>query len=101
MKATYENITNQEFEELLEKEEIVIIDVRPHDLYSKRHIEEAINIPLEDLDTYNGDKELTHYIICQQGVRSKKAAEILYNDGYKVVNVAEGMGTWQGNCIEE
>ncbi|MDO4813596.1 MAG: rhodanese-like domain-containing protein [Gemella sp.] len=101
MKATYENITNLEFQDLLDNEDIVLIDVRSHDMYKKGHIEEAINIPFEDLDTYKGDKEIVHYVICQKGIKSKEAAELLVAQGYRVVNVAEGMCMWQGQSIED
>lgn len=101
MKATYENITILELQDLLKTEDITLIDVRSHEMYRKGHIEEAINIPLEDLDKYNGDTESVHYIICQQGVRSVQASELLNEKGYKVVNVAEGMSAWQGEKIED
>ncbi|MBF0849052.1 rhodanese-like domain-containing protein, partial [Streptococcus danieliae] len=75
--------------------------VRTHEKYNEGHIEESINIPLEDIATYKGDIDSVHYIICQQGSRSKEAAEILIKKGYIVVNVLGGMTDWQGEKIED
>jgi rhodanese-related sulfurtransferase len=34
-------------------------------------------------------------VVCQSGMRSQKAAEILSRNGYQVLNVSGGMIGWQ------
>ena len=72
---------------------INIIDVRSIEKYNNRHIEGAINIPLEKmLINFNKylDMNKKYYIYCQKGVQSKKLCQMLKNNGYDVVNVEGG-----------
>ena len=72
---------------------INIIDIRSIEKYNNRHIDGAINIPLEKM-LINFNKYLTkskrYYIYCQMGVQSRKLCQILKNNGYDVVNVEGG-----------
>ena len=72
---------------------INVIDIRSIEKYNNRHIEGAINIPLEKL-LINFNKYLSkskrYYIYCQMGVQSRKLCQILKNNGYDVVNVEGG-----------
>ena len=57
---------------------IRLIDVRTAEEFEGNHLEEAVNLPLSELDQYipsNQDKEV--YIICQSGKRSEIAARQL------------------------
>ena len=72
---------------------INIIDIRSIEKYNNRHIDGAINIPLEKmLINFNKylDKNKRYYIYCQMGVQSRKLCQILKNNGYDVVNVEGG-----------
>lgn len=58
----------------------------------------AINIPLDrisrDLDRLKKDEPI--YLICQTGNRSKKAAIILNEAGFKnVINITGGTSAWE------
>lgn len=68
----------------------VLIDVRDKNEYSKKHISGSINIPYNDL-IFNHRKYLNksnkYFIICANGVMSRKAVNILYIYGYDVTNV--------------
>ena len=72
---------------------INIIDIRSVEKYNNRHIEGAINIPLEKM-LINFNKYLSkskkYYIYCQMGVQSRKLCQILKNNGYDVINVEGG-----------
>ena len=72
---------------------INIIDIRSIEKYNNRHIEGAINIPLEKM-LINFNKYLSknkrYYIYCQMGVQSRKLCRILKTNGYDVVNVEGG-----------
>ncbi len=88
----------QEFMNLNNKEKVSVVDVREGFETSAGHIKNATLLPLSGLKK-NFDKlnpEQTHYIICQSGGRSLKAAKFLSKKGYNVVNVLGGMGAYRG-----
>ncbi|MDT2613633.1 rhodanese-like domain-containing protein [Enterococcus dongliensis] len=93
----FQKVPSISTEELAEKlaEPITLLDVRTPDEYRDGHIAKAISYPFEKIKRYQGKKEEL-YIICQGGVRSKKAAKILKGKGYEVVNVRGGMNQWHG-----
>ena len=73
------------------------VDVRTPAEYSGGHAVRAINIPLDDLLAKLGrlEKNEPVYVICQSGRRSKEAAEILSQNGFKwVFNVTGGTNEW-------
>ncbi|MCQ9209119.1 rhodanese-like domain-containing protein [Granulicatella seriolae] len=78
------------------KDKINLLDVRTPDEYRLGHIAKAKNVPLNMLDGYKGSSTEELYVICQSGMRSKKAAKILQKKGYNVVNVRGGMSQWTG-----
>ncbi|WP_301108072.1 rhodanese-like domain-containing protein [Sporosarcina sp.] len=85
--------------ETLQKDGAITVDVRESDEYAQGHIPGAVNLPLSDIQegSRNGLNEGQKYvIICRSGNRSQTASELLFEDGYDVVNVSEGMSTWQG-----
>ena len=75
---------------------INLLDVRTPIEYRSGHISKAKNIPLNKVDSYKGSLTEELYVICQSGLRSKKAAKILQKKGYNVVNVRGGMNRWIG-----
>lgn len=72
----------------------LILDVRSPNEFRGGHIKGAVNVPLEKINTYRPKK--TAYVICQSGVRSKKAAKVLDQKGFDVINVKGGMRKWAG-----
>ena len=68
----------------------LLIDVRSKEEYLKKHINGSINIPYNEL-IFNHNKYLNknnkYYLICQNGVKSKKATNILSIYGYDVTNI--------------
>ena len=89
------SISTKELEEKL-KEKIVLLDVRTSSEFQGGHIAQAVNRPLDKINTYRG-KEEEVFVICQSGMRSRKAAKSLKNKGYQVVNVRGGMSAWTGS----
>lgn len=73
-----------------------IIDVRTPGEYRAGHIPGAKNVPLNKIEGYTGNKDEKVYVICQSGMRSKRAASILNKKGYDVVNIRGGMTQWSG-----
>lgn len=88
-----ESITVQQLKQKL-NDDIHLIDVREPYEFEREHIQQAINIPLSALQQFNGDKDITYYIICKSGNRSKKATQFLNELGYKAINVTGGMNHW-------
>lgn len=73
------------------------IDVRTQEEYSGGHAANALNFPLDgleqDLTKLNKDEPV--YVICATGRRSRTAAEILSQRGFKkVFSIAGGTSAW-------
>lgn len=86
----------QATKELLAKQpEIVIIDVRTPQEYNAGHLQHAklIDFNAADFDAQISQLDPTkpHLVYCAVGGRSKKAAEIMKNNGFRLVyNVNQG-----------
>ncbi|GAA0465378.1 rhodanese-like domain-containing protein [Alkalibacillus silvisoli] len=94
-----------EIDEVLTKQEegFTIVDVRETNDYEKGHIEGAINKPISEIQESKFSplvKGEPYIIICETGNRSHEASEILSNEGYDVINVSEGMSSWDGEVVE-
>lgn len=74
----------------------ILLDVRMPGEYRQGHISGAKNVPLNKIEQYKGNKDEKVYVICQSGMRSKRAASALKKNGYDVVNVRGGMSQWSG-----
>ena len=89
-----ENISVLELKKL---KNINIIDIRSIEKYNSGHIQNAINIPLEQiLMNFNNylNKNEKYYIYCQMGIQSRKLCQILKNNGFNVINILGGYETW-------
>lgn len=102
----YNNITGSEFEKLVEEnKDAVILDVRDAKDYDKGHVENSINIPIDEVESRINelkdyqDKEILIY--CSVGRRSAQAAEILENSGYKdVSNSVDGVKEYEFKLVK-
>ncbi len=90
----------EEFDVLIQNEEIQRLDVRTLAEYSEGHITKTININVMD-DSFAAmadsllQKEKPVAVYCRSGKRSKKAAAILGEKGYKVFELKNGFNSWQ------
>jgi len=78
---------------------IELIDIREKYEYAGGSIKTAKNIPMGNLLTVPEKyltKDKTYYIICQSGARSARTSASLAKEGYHVVNVSGGMGSYAG-----
>ncbi len=67
-----------------------LIDVRTADEYNTSHIDGAINLSLQDMQSGtmpNISKDKTIYVYCHSGNRSGQATTILKAAGYKVTDL--------------
>ena len=77
--------------------EIQLIDVRTANEYKNGHILGAKNVPLHTIDKFESNQKV--YVICQSGMRSKRAAKHLISKDLDVVNVKGGMNAWTGKTV--
>lgn len=102
----YQTITAEEvFKEMNDHAEFdfYIVDVRTEFEYTKGHIEMAINIPLESLDTIEGygfNKDAKIIVYCQSGSRSKEAVHQLIEAGYQNVFDLGGIQDWDYDIVQ-
>lgn len=78
-----------------------VIDVREPYEYKKGHIRGAINIPLGQVSGASLVPGKKYFVICQSGMRSKKASKILSKMNYNVTNVTGGMLSWHGKVTRK
>jgi rhodanese-related sulfurtransferase len=100
--ASSENITVDELKNNLGHKDIVVLDVRtPEELRGELgKLDGVVNIPVQELESRIAElqkyKEMSVYVICRSGNRSKHATGILKNNGFKAINVSGGMNAWRG-----
>ncbi len=93
-------VSNEDLESKLDSNaQVAVLDVREAAEYAFNHIQNAISIPLGELedrlDELNKNDEI--YVICRSGNRSDLAAQKLAEKGFeKVINVVPGMSKWTG-----
>lgn len=78
---------------------IELIDIREVYEYKSGSIKTAKNIPMGELLAAPHkylQKEKKYYIMCQSGMRSGKTTANLLDQGFQVVNVSGGMGSYTG-----
>ncbi|WP_417762674.1 rhodanese-like domain-containing protein [Shewanella sp.] len=93
-------INTQQATLLINKEEAVVIDVRGKDEFRKGHIVNAVNMPMADIKNSRANlekhKSKPIILVCNAGMTSSQAAQILVKDGFEqVYSLKGGMGEWQ------
>lgn len=98
--AKYPSLSTDDFEVLINKEEVQLVDVRTGAEYSDGHIPGAINMNIMD-DSFVEhvdsllQKDIPVAVYCRSGKRSRKAANILLKRGFKVYNLDKGILSWE------
>ena len=89
-------ISIEEAKKLALESEYIVVDLRSPEEYYKSHIENAINIPLADIQKILafGKEEYTWILYCRRGSHSFKLASELSDYGYKVLAVVGGYREW-------
>ena len=96
-------VSATEFAEIIKSDSVILVDVRTADEYGAGHIDGARNIDVLKDDfkseaVANLPKTKTIAVYCRSGKRSLKAARILANEGYEVVNIRGGWLEWTEKC---
>ena len=82
-KSVIQSLNSEEISEIIQDKSVTIIDVRTAEEYKTGHVEDAINIPYDEIENeVNYDKDQTIAVYCRTGVRSSEAAKILEKMGY-------------------
>lgn len=99
-KGDFKSVNAEEFDSYIQNEEVQRLDVRTLAEYSEGHIMKTININVLD-ESFAAmadsllQKEKPVALYCRSGKRSKKAAIILSEKGYKIVELDKGLNSWQ------
>lgn len=91
------NISGKELKGLLHKKNKQLIDVRTQGEFRGNHIQGFRNIPLNELvqKANQLDKSKEVIVICQSGMRSKRAVKMLKKLGFQhITNVSGGINAW-------
>lgn len=86
--------------QLINREDAVVLDVRPEPEFAKGHILGARNLPLADLAARAGElekfKDRPVVVCCNTGNSSAGATSQLRKAGFaRAVNLAGGLAAWQ------
>lgn len=97
--AEFKSVTPPEFQEVIADTAVQVLDSRTAEEYADGHIARAINIDvLKDdfaaIATKTLDARRTVAVYCRSGRRSKKAAQILTEKGYTVIELNKGYLSW-------
>lgn len=88
----------------IEKNEVIILDVRSEEEYNSGHIENSILIPIdkleEEAENILNDKNKKILVYCRSGNRSKKASNILLEKGYTNVYDFGGIKDWPYEIVK-
>lgn len=107
-KGDFKSMSVDEFDTLIQNEDVQRLDVRTLAEYSEGHIGKTVNINVMD-DSFAAmadsllQKDKPVAVYCRTGKRSKKAANILSEKGYKIFELDKGFTAWQaaGKEIEK
>jgi len=88
------------YEALNNKNDVVIIDVRTPQEFSRGIIAGSINLPIdlvdEKIEEIVADKNKTVYVYCLSGSRSNMAVDTMVKRGYKnVFSMKSGLLAWR------
>ena len=100
--ADFQSVDVKEFTKVLQQENTFLLDVRTEKEFAEGHLKGSICIDVTQADFLaKAEKQLlkdqTIALYCRSGRRSKKAAELLANAGYKVVELSTGFLGWQSS----
>jgi rhodanese-related sulfurtransferase/TusA-related sulfurtransferase len=93
-------ITNDDLQQQLDRDDVIVLDVREPAEYAFGHIPGAISIPLGELENRAAqlDQNKEVLVICRTGNRSDFAAKQLTDKGFsQVKNAVQGMSQWNGS----
>ena len=81
--------------------EAMIIDLRSQASYRKAHIKGAVNLPYEDIDSWESSLPMDKYLVfyCSRGGQSMSVCRELEPKGYRVICVVNGFAYYRGKYM--
>lgn len=95
-----DTISAEELDSYVDREDVIIIDLRDAEAYAAGHLKSAVNIPygqVEECRKFPRKKMLILY--CERGSSSLFAARTLMKMGYRVKSVVGGIRCYQGSNL--
>jgi len=96
-------ISSSELWDKLNKDEVILIDVRPKEEFLTGHIPGAVSIPLkelkEKLNELPSNKEIVAYCRGPYCVLAAEAAKILSKKGFNVVILKDDVNSWKAKGL--
>lgn len=88
----------KEFNEIVEREDVVLVDMRNHYEFEVGHFKDAIEVPSDTfreqlpmaVDMFKNDKDKTIIMYCTGGIRCEKASAYMLHQGFSNVYHIEG-----------
>jgi rhodanese-related sulfurtransferase len=82
-------------QQLHERADVPLIDVREEDEFAAGHVPGAVNLPMSKIGDLLDQLPAEPFdVICQAGGRSARVVEALEARGYEATNVEGGTGEW-------
>ncbi|MGB3798302.1 MAG: rhodanese-like domain-containing protein [Lewinella sp.] len=99
--AAYGQLSPKAFEEMMDGENVVLLDVRTPGETREGMIEGAVELDFRDPDFASKlaelDKEPTYLVYCAAGGRSNQACDMMTEAGFeRVYNLEGGYTAWSG-----
>jgi rhodanese-related sulfurtransferase len=95
----FQSVSAEELLNLIQKKDVVVLDVRPTLEYKQGYIKGAISVPLEKLEEYLSkipkSKTIVAYCRGPYCVMSFDAVELMKSKGYRAVRLDEGLPEWR------
>lgn len=90
---------NQGLEEYDRTPDAVLLDVRTEQEFREGHIPGSKNVPLQRIDSvaaFADNRDVPLYVYCHSGARSRQAAMLLSQMGYRSVKNLGGITAYRG-----
>lgn len=94
-------ISQKKSKRMMNKKDVVLLDVRTTEEYNEGHIPGALHIDVQQPDFTSSvlylDKNKKYILYCRTGKRSANALEIMKQNGFENVhNMKGGFSQWKG-----
>lgn len=104
-KPIYEQITADEAHEMISKKDVIILDVREDNEFNQGHLENAINIPFDELEDrfmkeVTSDKDQIIILYCRSGHRAMIGAETLASLGFTNLYTFGSIDDWEYEIVK-
>lgn len=107
-KAKVQAMTGEQLQKIesdkKDKENYLVIDVRPEEEYKEGHVKFAINMPLDtlkdNLASIDSFKDKNVVVYCNSGKKSADAANLLVDNGFKSVYDADGVKKYNYDLVK-